>query len=252
MSITSVQNPAALSVAQPRSPALTALSSGLDVASQMTQLMNSLLMNVLRSAQQAPSFGMPGVGAPGLGAPGLGGPGQLPGANGGMNGLAGLLQSFAGLLQSITPLLQALSGAGFGANRPAQQIGNQFPGGGLGVGPAISGLGGLGAPGGLGNAGAQIGAAVGGAIAGAPGAQIGAAIGGAAGTAAGAALGGTPGVNTGFTPVATVGIGNGSMTADAARSWALANGGRNQTVDDIRQGMNLYSIFNSGDRMFSS
>lgn len=248
MSVNSISTqPVNLTAAQPRSPALNALSSTLDVASQMTQLMNSVLMNVLRSAQQAPSMGTPGLGTPGLGTPGLGGPGQVPGSNG-LGGIAGLLQSFAGLLQSVAPLLQALSGNNFGANGPAQQLGNQFPGGGLGVGPAVSGLGG-----GLGNAGAQIGSAIGGAVGGVPGAQLGASIGNVAGTAAGVALGanGVNGLNNGFVPVATVGIGSGVMTTDAARAWALANGGANQTASDIQQGMNLYSIFNTGDRMFN-
>lgn len=282
MSISAVsQNSQALNIAN-RSPALNAIASSLDAASQMTQLMNSLLMNLLRSAQQAtagqgnPSIGGPGQ-QPGLGA--LGGAGGAGGA-GGLGGLGGLLQSFAQLLQSMTPLLQALGNSGLGANRPASQLANGL-GGGLGGSPLGQAGGQLGAAAGnafggapgaqlggaigaaagnalagaaglplganpLAQAGSQIGAAVGNAIGGAPGAQVGAAVGAAAGTAlaAGVPTAATPGytsnaVNTSAT------LGN--MTPDAARAWALANGGENMTAKDVNQGVALYSIFNTGN-----
>lgn len=270
MSINSIANTAvqALSPAS-RSPLVGALSAGLDIASQLTQLTNSVLSNVLRAGQQFqqpfgntgfgnPSMGTPGMGISGMGTPGLGS-GLLNGANtlnNGLGAVSGLLQSFGSLLQSLTPLLQMLGGNRFGANNPAMQLGNQFPsfggfpGNGIGVGPAVSGLG---------NAGGQLGSTIGSVIGGAPGAQIGGALGNAAGTVAGTVLQAAANNN-----VTSLMLGNGStvplgtpgatyggvMTADAARQWALANGGTQQTADDVRHGMNLYSIFNTGLQRF--
>lgn len=237
---------------QPRNPLLQVLSSALEVGTQGTQLVNSLLMNLMRASQQAPSAAAPST----TSAP-------QP-FNSGLGAIGGLLQSFAGLLQSMAPLLQSLSGTnGFGTNAPAQKIGVQLAPVGLSTPLASAGAaGGVAAPGGLSNAGAQIGAAVGGALGGPAGAQIGAVIGSVAGGVAGTALSAATGnpaaagiagatglPNTG-SPFTTIGIGSGAMTADAARAWALANGGVTQTAAETRQGMNLYSIFNSGNRMF--
>jgi hypothetical protein len=287
VSITAVsQNSQALNISN-RGPALNAIASSLDAASQMTQLMNGLLMNLLRSAQQATA----GQGNPSIGGPsqqsGLGGLGAL----GGAGGLGGLLQSFAQLLQSMTPLLQALGNGGLGANKPATQLAGGL-GGGLGATPLAQAGGQLGAVAGgalggapgaqlgsaigaaagnalagatglptspvgqpvvglganpLAQAGSQIGAAVGNAIAGAPGAQVGAAVGAAAGTALGVTTGTPVAANPGYTSnaVNTSAV-LGNMTPDAARQWALANGGENMTAKDVNQGVALYSIFNTG------
>lgn len=285
MSITAVsqtQNSQAFNVSN-RGPALNAIASSLDAASQMTQLMNGLLMNLLRSAQQATA----GQGNPSVGGPAQSGLGGLGGAGGagGLGGLGGLLQSFAQLLQSMTPLLQALGNGGLGANGPASQLAGGL-GGGLGATPLAQAGGQLGAAAGhalggapgaqvgsaigaaagnalagavghpatplaaapLAQAGSQIGAAVGNAIAGAPGAQVGAAVGAAAGTALGAATGTPTAATPGFTTNAVnTSATLGNMTPDAARQWALANGGENMTAKDVNQGMALYSIFNTGN-----
>ena len=299
------------------SPAMNAVATGLDVASQMTQLMNALLMNLLRSSQQA----SPGMGNPTPGPaqrPGMGGLGGLGGAGGagGLGGLGGLLQGMAELLQSLTPLLKALSSGGMGANGPASQLAGQLPGGGMGVGPAIGGLGnsplaraggqlgsvvghavggpqgaqvgssvgaavgkavdtthmavqkdgptmvmgtGIGKP--LTEAGARVGTAVGQAVGhavgGAPGAQVGGALGGAVGAAAATALGATTAPAAAPTMASAMPTGMatnavntsavlGNLTPQAARQWALANGGDNMTANDVKQGMQLYNIFNTG------
>ena len=289
MSITAVsQNSQALNISH-HSPALNAIASSLDAASQMTQLMNGLLMNLLRSAQQATA----GQGNPSIGGPAQSGLGGLGGAGGagGLGGLGGLLQSFAQLLQSMTPLLQALGNGGLGANGPASQLAGGL-GGGLGASPLAQAGGQLGAVAGnalggapgaqlgsaigaaagnalagaaglptsavghpatplgaapLAQAGSQIGAAVGNAIAGAPGAQVGAAVGAAAGTALGVATGTPAAATPGFTANAVnTSATLGNMTPDAARQWALANGGENMTAKDVQQGVALYSIFNTG------
>lgn len=231
------------------SPAMNAVATGLDVASQMTQLMNALLMNLLRSSQQA----SPGMGNPAAGPaqrPGMGGLGGLGGAGGagGLGGLGGLLQGMAELLQSLTPLLKALSSGGMGANGPASQLAGQLPGGGMGVGPAIGGLGN--SP--LARAGGQLGSVVGHAVGGPQGAQVGGAMGSAAGTALTALKGADLPPTSTLTPVTmTTNAVNtsavlGNMTPQAARQWALANGGDNMTANDVKQGMQLYNIFNTG------
>ncbi|HEY9109047.1 MAG TPA: hypothetical protein VIN58_20395 [Roseateles sp.] len=279
MSISAVsQNTPALNISH-QSPALNAIASSLDAASQMTQLMNGLLMNLLRSAQQATA----GQGNPSIGGPSQSGLGGLGGL-GGAGGLGGLLQSFAQLLQSMTPLLQALGNGGLGANGPASQLAGGL-GGGLGASPLAQAGGQLGAAAGhalggapgaqvggaigaaagnalagavshtatppgaapLAQAGSQIGAAVGNAVAGAPGAQVGAAVGAAAGAALGAATGTPAAATPTFTPNAVnTSATLGNMTPDAARQWALANGGDNMTAKDVQQGVALYSIFNTG------
>jgi hypothetical protein len=279
------------------SSTLNAIASSLDAASQMTQMMNALLMNLLRSAQQANNaFGNPAAGGapqqPGLGGLGaLGGAGGAGGA-GGLGGLGGLLQSFGQLLQAMTPLLQALGNGGLGANRPATQLANGLTGGlgtsplgqagsqfgaaagnvlggapGAQLGSILGGAAGNALAGAAGlpttpvganplvNAGSQIGALVGNALGGAPGAQLGAQLGATAGAAASGALA-AAGVPTTVTPGFTPNSVNtpamfGNMTPEAARAWALANGGENMTAKDVNQGVALYSIFNTGsNRVF--
>lgn len=262
MSINSVS--ASSVAAQPTgtSPSLkNALSSSLDVASSLTLMMNALLQNVLKSAQQ-----QPGLGTPGMGAPGIGGPTQ-PGAN----GLGGLLQSLTQLLSALTPLLQALTG-GMGANPNAMQFANQLPGAGMGIGPQIrpqmpqqfptqmgmpgNNLMGVGPslPNALGAAGGTLGGLAGGAVAGPVGASVGSTLGSAAGTVAGTALASELGVPTTGMPGGLTSVNTpaqfGGMSREAALGWAVMNGGPNMQANDITQGMNLYSIFNSGNRMF--
>lgn len=271
----------------------TALSSGLDAASSITQLMSLLLMNMLRSAQQVPQAGI---------TPGLGGPG---GAQGG-NGMLGLLQSLVQLMQAIAPLMQALGNGNMGgANRPAGQLAGQFPGGGLGVGPQLPAGGGVatgipvGMPvgGGLG-VGPQVsasGSAAGSIGIGVPvgtpvltagvplaggGLGVGPAV-SASGSANGSAVLSTPlgnlsiaggvsgGVNAGVPgigiPVGAGGVATGipiaasptlmltpqgGVTPQAALTWAQTYGGPNLQTQDLMQGMNLYSLFTSGRKMF--
>ena len=248
MSINSI--PASSMVAQPTgtSPSIqNALSSSLDVASSLTLMMNALLQNVLKSAQQQPGLGTtPGLGTPGLGTPGLGS------TQSGGNGLAGLLQGLTQLLSAVTPLLQALSG-GMGANQPATQFASQLPGNGMGIGPQVrptttmptSTL-----PTALGAAGQTLGTVAGGALGGPTGAAVGGALGGAAGTIAGTAINAELGVPANNTFSANTPAQIGGMSRQSALAWAQANGGANMQASDITQGMNLYSIFNTGNRMF--
>ena len=233
----------------------TALSSGLDAASSITQLMSLLLMNMLRSAQQVPQAGI---------TPGLGGPG---GAQGG-NGMLGLLQSLVQLMQAIAPLMQALGNGNMGgANRPAGQLAGQFPCGGLGVGQQLPAGGGV-------ATGIPVGLPVGGGLGVGP--QV-SASGSAAGsiginsplgnlTIAGGANGsvsaGVPGIGI---PVGAGGVSTGipisasptlmltpqgGVTPQAALTWAQTYGGPNLQTQDLMQGMNLYSLFTSGRKMF--
>lgn len=282
MSVNSI-SPSSMMAVQPggASPSLkNALSSTLDVASGLTLMMNSLLQNVLKSAQQQPGLGNPGLGNPGLGAPGIrppgvGGPPQL-------GGLGGLLQSMTQLLSAVMPLMQALSG-GLGANPNAMQFANQMPGAGMGIGPQLrpqmpmayptpmgmpqqfptqmgmpgNGLMGVGPSltNAFGAAGGALGGLAGGALGGPVGATLGSTLGGAAGTVAGTVLAselgmpttGRPGAN-GFSVNTPVQIGG--MSPQSALSWAITNGGPNVQASDIMQGMQLYSIFNTGNRMF--
>jgi len=245
MSINSI--PASSMVAQPTgtSPSIqNALSSSLDVASSLTLMMNALLQNVLKSAQQQPGLGAtPGLGTPGLGSTQSGG-----------NGLAGLLQSLTQLLSAVTPLLQALSG-GMGANQPATQFASQLPGNGMGIGPQVRPASTMPMstatlPSALGAAGQTLGTVAGGALGGPTGAAVGGALGGAAGTIAGTAINAELGVPANNTFSANTPAQIGGMSRQSALAWAQANGGANMQASDITQGMNLYSIFNTGNRMF--
>lgn len=322
MSINSIQSSAlnTAGAAGARPAIKEALTSTMDVASGLTMLMNALMQNMLKAAQQ-----QPGVGAP------AGGAATPLGANG-MNNLGGMLQGLTQLLSAIAPLLQALSAGGMGGAKPnAMQFANQLPGAGMGMGsslpnslgaaggalgsavgaaaggPAGGALGGalgnaagvaaglgldaarpqmtvlggsasrpglnLGAetfvrpqvpamganpslPNALGAAGGALGSAAGGALGGPTGAAVGGAVGQAAGTVAGVALANEmgvpttarPGFNAGkITPEMPIGSG---MSSESALAWAVANGGQNLTTADIKQGMNLYNIFNGGQRAY--
>lgn len=273
--------------------------------------------------------------------------GATPGAAGpqSMNPLGGigaLLQSASQLLTMLTPLLQALSNTLGGANLPANNLANQLPGNGLGVGPSIARPT-TGAPAQTPNtaAGGTLGSAIGGAVGGPAGAAVGqaagqlagaavdvacqaagpkpalsvpgnglgvgpalprppvttpvptvapavtnatTAAGAAVGTAIGQAVGGAQGaiigqqvgaavgqvvgqaVTAGTAPTIAgtaptiagtssvlpnqvIGADIGANTQAAALAWARATGGPNLTQAELTQGMNLYSIFNNGQRM---
>jgi hypothetical protein len=182
--------------------------------------------------------------------------GQLGGL--GNNQVAGLLQSMVQLLQSVAPLLQALSSR-LQSNLPALQLGNQlqgaagygnqFPGGNLtsfNFNPSAQ-FGNptqFGSPAQFGNP-AQFGTPV----LGMP-AQFGTPV---LGTPAqfGTPVMGMPvqfGTPAPFSVNASAQFGN--LTPQAALSWAQAYGGPNMQQSDIQQGMNLYSVFNTGSRMF--
>jgi len=173
--------------------------------------------------------------------------GQLGGL--GNSPVAGLLQSVVQLLQSVGPLLQAL-GNRLQSNQPALQLGNQlqgatgygnqFPGGNLtafnfntppqfGNPTQFSNPAQFGNPAQLGNP-AQFGTPV----------QLGMPV-----------QYGTPvqyGNPTSFSVNSPAQFGN--LSRESALNWAQTYGGPNMQQSDVTQGMNLYSIFNSGNRMF--
>jgi len=98
-------------------------------------------------------------------------------------------------------------------------------------------------------AGGAVGAAVGNAVAGPQGAVLGQVIGQVIGQAAGGAATPTP-ASLAAVPGKVIGVDIGAGNQAAALAWAKANGGPTMTQADMTQGMNLYSIFNNGQRMF--
>jgi hypothetical protein len=200
-----------------------AIQSGLTLTSGMASLGSMLLQSLQSGASVAnPQTSM------------LGQPNGL-----GNSPIAGLLQSVVQLLQAVTPLLQAL-GNRMQPNQTAMQFSNQLGGfnnpmlGNQQFGNPQFGNPQFGAP--------QFGAPqfgtpqfgnqqFGNPVLGTP------------------AYGAQPYSNlTSFSVNSPAQFGN--MTPQAALGWAQAYGGPNMQQSDIQQGMNLYSIFNSGSRMF--
>jgi len=190
-----------------------AIQSGLTLTSGMASLGSMLLQSLQSGASVAnPQTSM------------LGQPNGL-----GNSPIAGLLQSVVQLLQAVTPLLQAL-GNRMQPNQTAMQFSNQLGGfnnpmlGNQQFGNPQFGAPQFGAP--------QFGnPQFGNPVLGTP------------------AYGAQPYSNlTSFSVNSPAQFGN--MTPQAALGWAQAYGGPNMQQSDIQQGMNLYSIFNSGSRMF--
>lgn len=229
-------------------PSITsALSNTLDTASALTQFASTLLQNLLQARQQQ-NGGIPGT------TPSVGGTPGTTGTQGlGQNGLGGLMQSLMELMQALQPLMQALGNRMGGANPMANNVANQLGGGGqtsfgqaYGVGnptqpfpfqPAYQSF-------------AQnqgIGAFQPTQSAGFPQTF----------QSAGYPQTFQPVYQTQQVPTmpydsfsvnapAMLGVNN----QTSALQWAQMYGGANQTQSDLQQGMNLYSIFNTGSRMF--
>lgn len=229
-------------------PSITsALSNTLDTASALTQFASTLLQNLLQARQQQ-NGGIPGT------TPSVGGTPGTTGTQGlGQNGLGGLMQSLMELMQALQPLMQALGNRTGGANPMANNVANQLGGGGqtsfgqaYGVGnptqpfpfqPAYQSF-------------AQnqgIGSFQPTQSAGFPQTF----------QSAGYPQTFQPVYQTQQVPTmpydsfsvnapAMLGVNN----QTSALQWAQMYGGANQTQSDLQQGMNLYSIFNTGSRMF--
>jgi len=218
------------------------IQSGLTLTSGMASLGSMLL----QSLQSGASVANPQTSA-------LGQPNGL-----GNSPIAGLLQSVVQLLQAVTPLLQAL-GNRMQPNQTAMQFSNQLGGfnnpmlGNQQFGNPALGTPAYGAQpyGNLTAFGANSPAQFGNPALGTP--AYGSPV---LGTPAyGNPALGTPAYGaqpyntlTSFSVNSPAQFGN--MTPQAALGWAQTYGGPNMQQSDIQQGMNLYSIFNSGSRMF--
>lgn len=231
-------------------PSITsALSNTLDTASALTQFASTLLQNLLQARQQQ-NGGIPGTtpsvgGTPGT-TPSVGGTPGTTGTQGlGQNGLGGLMQSLMELMQALQPLMQALGNSTGGANPMANNVANQLGGGGQTSFGQAYGVGNPTQP-----------------FPSQPAYQ---------------SFAQNQGVGTFYQPtqsagypqtfqpvyqtqqVPTMPYDSFSVNAPAmlgvnnqtsALQWAQMYGGANQTQADLQQGMNLYSIFNTGSRMF--